>query len=598
MVNPSFKRTPTRSQLDSLAHQVDSLRQLLGASPEGVRKMKARPPQTIQSESDPSIGDHATSLPVLETQSLEADDIFGLQAASSNLDQVIPSHLGNVEFSSEAVLTLFNFFLQHQYYHLPILDTRTSIGSMQKNTPLLFWTIIAVSCRFHPNYCHMLPLLRDPYQVLLGRALTTSPMSLCTVQALLVLCHWPFPCEKQPQDPSWNYCGTAINAALYLGLNSPKYHISSQEQNIRSRTWLACFYIGTYLSMRLGLPPPIQSSSSLAAIANMITEVDMPEDFAAQVEIQRHVARYMTILTADQDYKFNVPAMKIFERELDGVSLHFKASWNTETEFNLLRAKLSLYALACINNPVPDRSASLSISRSNNDQDLAILKLAGLYFASKLVRIFSDIVDAKAAITCTLPTTDSLPTNATSTCIPKFYSISLCFATFFLLKFCAFDGNLTQSDRDTAENTIKIAYDMFLRTSIHPLDESGRVAKVVEVLSKTGDSELRIKDRRDASIVYDSLRRAAELRGRQTDEPIPEICLEQNGQANNDDPGGVSIDGASSSSTLLGLEYLDPWISYLGLPGESWAHGDLESYNVEGSGSFSMSNSSYPSEPT
>src|SRR5580692_10095121 len=138
-----------------------------------------------------------------------------------------------------------NSYLQHQYYHLPILNRRTPIGTMQKNTPLLFWTIMVVSCRYHRNLCHRFPLLRDPYHELLGKALTTSPMSLCTIQATLLLCYWPFPCAKQPQDPSWNYCGIAINAALYLGLDSPKDHqlskLSAEELNIRSKTWLACF---------------------------------------------------------------------------------------------------------------------------------------------------------------------------------------------------------------------------------------------------------------------------------------------------------------------------------------------------------------------
>ena len=128
------------SQLDSLAHQVDSLRQLLGASPEGVRKMKARPPQTIQSESNPSIGDHAASPPVSETQSLEADDIFGLQAASSNLDQVIPSHLGNVEFSSEAFLTLFNLYVLYKavvglLFLYPIVFSNINITTCLYSTP-------------------------------------------------------------------------------------------------------------------------------------------------------------------------------------------------------------------------------------------------------------------------------------------------------------------------------------------------------------------------------------------------------------------------------------------------------------------------------
>jgi hypothetical protein len=195
-----------------------------------------------------------------------SDEMFGLRTASSGAAAISPCRLGKVEVTSDDVLALFNLyviyqlpkapnlpvstsFIKHQYYHLPILNTRTPISIMQKNTPLLFWTIIAISCRYHHDYCHLLPPLKDPYHELLGKALTTSPMSLCTIQALLYLCYWPFPCRKQPQDPSWNYCGTAINAAICQGLDSPKDYrwrkLSTEEKNIRLKTWLACFYIGT-----------------------------------------------------------------------------------------------------------------------------------------------------------------------------------------------------------------------------------------------------------------------------------------------------------------------------------------------------------------
>lgn len=218
----------------------------------------------LQSEDNPSSGANENSLLVSEIEIQEVDDIFGLEAASSG-DLIGPSHLGDVEFTSNDLLELFDLyvlcpervlitpfaytssFARNQYYHLPILDTRTPIGTIQKDTPVLFWSIIAATCRFHPKHCEKASLLKDPFNKLLGNALTTSPMSLRTIQAVLISCYWPFSCNAQPEDPSWIHCGSAINAALYLGLNSPKVHrpsnLSAEERNIRSRTWLGCFYI-------------------------------------------------------------------------------------------------------------------------------------------------------------------------------------------------------------------------------------------------------------------------------------------------------------------------------------------------------------------
>ena len=340
--------------------------------------------------------------------------------------------------------------------------------------------------------------------------------------------------------------------------------------------FLPLIFFKSSLSAYLGVTTPIESLSSVTGIANIIETIDLPEAFTAQVEIQRHVARYMATLTSSQEYSFNTAAIKIFERELDSISLRYKITWNTEAEFSLLKAKLSLYALSCIGSHVPDHSAILSTRQANNYHDLDMSELAGLYFASKLISIYSDMADTKATTTLTYSPADLRPDNVAAPCIPKYYTRSMTFATLFLLKFCAFNRRLSQNDRDTAENSIKIAYGTLLRASTHPLDEYGRTAKFFEVLSKSGESNLRIKDRHDASIIYDSLHRAAELRGRRTDEPIPEIHLQEEHTTSDNDLGDVSVGITDLNSALDGFADLDPWISYLGLPGEPWHFGDLD----------------------
>jgi hypothetical protein len=345
------------------------------------------------------------------------------------------------------------------------------------------------------------------------------------------------------------------------------------------------------LSVYLGVPPPIQSSSSLAAVATMIETADLPETFAAQIEIQRHMARYLAVLTTDQHYTFNISAIKIFEVELDSISARFKTVWNAETECSLLIAKLSLFALACISNHATDQSISPSKTQTNVDQSLEVFKLSGLYFSSKLIHTYSEIVEEKAATTKCLLVTELQPGTAPSVCIPKRYTVSIYFATFFLLKFCAFNDRFSQNDRDMVKNNIKIAYDTFIRTSTHPLDEPGRTAQVVEVLSKSGDSDLRIKDRHIASLIYDSLQRAAELRGRQTDESIPEICLADEHPSGHNDAGEVHTDNADANPTSRPhLENLDPWVPYLGLAGDTWPLADLEAYNDDGVDSYITKN--------
>jgi hypothetical protein len=308
----------------------------------------------------------------------------------------------------------------------------------------------------------------------------------------------------------------------------------------------------------------------------MVEKVSMPQSFAAQVDIQRHMARCRATLTSEREYSFNIAAIRIFERDLDSIPLRYKSTWNSETELSLLKAKLSLHALVCIGNQAPEHSALLPTGLRDVNHDLDMSKLSGLYFASKMIRIYSDIVDAKDITTEPSPHRDLELHNPVSPCIPKFHTRDMTFATLFLLNFCVFNSRLSQNDRDTAENSVKIAYSTLMRISVHPSDEYDRTAKVIEVLSKAGESNFRIKDRLDASIMFDSLHRAAELRGLATDKPIPEIKLIEGPATSYRIPGDMSLDSMVSNSAMPSLDSLDPWISYMGLPGEPWPFSDLD----------------------
>lgn len=114
------------------------------------------------------------------------------------------------------------------------------------------------------------------------------------------------------------------------------------------------------------------------------------------------------------------------------------------------------------------------------------------------------------------------------------------------------------------------AYKTFLRASVQPLDENARTAKVLEVLSRAGHSDLQIRDRQDASIVYDSLKKAAELRGRQTDERVPEIQFANDGEGAVNDSGYDQNDNVQLAASSVHHETSDPWHWYGGDLGDMW----------------------------
>ena len=125
---------------------------------------------------------------------------------------------------------------------------------MHTSSPFLFWTIVVlVSARTHEgDVDDLYSRIRGPYDQLLKTEVLSVPLPLSKIQALLHICMWPLPCEVQTQDPSWVYCGIALNSALYLSLHRsrsmPSLHcvgVASGSPQIRANTWLGCFYVST-----------------------------------------------------------------------------------------------------------------------------------------------------------------------------------------------------------------------------------------------------------------------------------------------------------------------------------------------------------------
>jgi hypothetical protein len=136
---------------------------------------------------------------------------------------------------------------------LPVVAS-LSAQAAYENQPFLFWTIVTiVLCRLsEPENIALFGLLRAPYERLVQETVTDAPLPLYKVQALLLLCNWPLPTDKQWKEPSWLYCGVAIQAARYLSLDRqqtiPSLRvIGVTSGSIRSRinTWLSCFSVST-----------------------------------------------------------------------------------------------------------------------------------------------------------------------------------------------------------------------------------------------------------------------------------------------------------------------------------------------------------------
>lgn len=160
--------------------------------------------------------------------------------------------LHGIQLSNFDVVELFKYFSEQYLRLYPILDTRMSINNLHQKNSLLFWTIIVIACRDHPTLKHNFERLSKPFNTLLSETLAGPMRSVYTIHSLLLFCLWPLPVSKQILDPSWNYIGIAVSAALRMGLHSNhapwEYGLqkfSVEDIQLRRRTWLTCFMVST-----------------------------------------------------------------------------------------------------------------------------------------------------------------------------------------------------------------------------------------------------------------------------------------------------------------------------------------------------------------
>lgn len=153
-------------------------------------------------------------------------------------------------------LTLYHLirFSTFFYPHFPILDSPISIMAMSRSTPILFFTILTIVTgrRLKESHSELYNQLKEPFLNLLRTSILKAPLPLLTIKALLHLIMWPLSAERQPQEPSWLYCGIALNAASYMGLHQHKPITSLRSIGVipglmkaRVNTWLGCFLAHT-----------------------------------------------------------------------------------------------------------------------------------------------------------------------------------------------------------------------------------------------------------------------------------------------------------------------------------------------------------------
>ncbi|RBA20854.1 hypothetical protein FPRO05_08301 [Fusarium proliferatum] len=350
--------------------------------------------------------------------------------------------LGGVVIEPSTVTEAFMVFAEYMRPRLPVVAS-LSAQAAYETQPFLFWTIVTiVLCRLpEPENIALFQLLRAPYERLVQETVTDAPLPLYKVQALLLLCNWPLPTEKQWKEPSWLHCGVAIQAARYLSLDRqqtiPSLRvIGVTSGSIRSRinTWLSCFSVSTSLGLHLGLPCPIESELDFAAIHAFLKRQTVPPAFAIEVRIQLVVAKFTALLNHELADGTSSSFLRLFDTELDAIKNEILPDEETKSiiEYAILDAKIHIYTLVITKSPANSSSRQILL-RTARDIALRIVEIG-----TRAIR--------------------SNPENTTfirrEKCQPKDRHRCLGFSTIFLLKFFIRQSSDSPEERQIVANHV------------------------------------------------------------------------------------------------------------------------------------------------
>lgn len=318
----AFHSTSKSRRLQELEAEVTRLRQTAGAAPHDGSSLTSPMPT-----------------PTVEPQ--------GQQLESPCLPD---KSIGNVTLKAAQVDELFRVFFAQCHPYLPF-SLPASPETIYERCVLLFWVICAVaSCPDSSSG------LQAHIQAMIGQIATTSPRSIEVVQALLIMCMWPFPFYSTLGDPSFLYCGLATRIGLQIGLHRPElsHEFSSRSQvlgvsgEVRRTTWMACYIVNQMQASRLGVPIDISVESTLSYAVDLSDPVDiLPTLF----RISRMTVQFTTTIGANARNSTGLLApptridlVRYFSRQLDSLEDNRFNDWSLAVKIAFLTSKLQLWS--------------------------------------------------------------------------------------------------------------------------------------------------------------------------------------------------------------------------------------------------------------
>ena len=183
-------------------------------------------------------------------------DVFGesledIQIPSAAVHSLIEEYVSDRLHVTNSTLTNPSRYFDHYHEYFPILPDKSIFIAEHRANRLLLWTVMAIASQSHHDLPNLYASLVDPGRRLAADIYSPQSRSLRTMQALLLLCVWPFPFQQTINDPSPMYCSLATHVGYQLGLHRPSFRGDFDEQVterttstcVDRKTWYGCFIV-------------------------------------------------------------------------------------------------------------------------------------------------------------------------------------------------------------------------------------------------------------------------------------------------------------------------------------------------------------------
>ena len=518
-LEPAFQRSRKRKRTVDLEDEIHSLRERLADAENAETHTPApskyrTPSDTADAAGQPTAhaNGHLTVLNGAVARSPEHNNLPGITTRPHDYELQPPTiapvdgpqdrRLDNVELSEDDIADLFASYFAHYHEFLPVLDPQQPPHKTYELSPVLFWCIVSVAARRSEEHPLLLNQLAQPVMDVLWKNIRIPPHNLGLIQAILLLCTWPFPTSSSTMDQSYMLTSIAISASIQMGLHRPinqhdyvkyRFHLTDQEVNRRINTWSACNVIAHNVSVGVGL----QSPSRLEDCPNThglppSLPIGAPDAILSMLQIERFKHRVSTAFTANMTNRLllrptedRLPFYTTLSEDVTALRANVGAV-SGYVELQLIAAQLHLEAFFLSDEP--------SI-RAYEDHILSL--------HSTVIRFMQQVLEMDAK--------DSLTRYA-----PFFIYQLLSSACFILLKVLRNDYFSAFIDISVSKKLFNRSISAMRRMSVSNNDIPGRVSDVLAYLYNLSDPviiggqgqgglQIQIRSRLSLSVVYDSL---------------------------------------------------------------------------------------------